>query len=313
MPMERWPVGSDHHTVAFHATDDDLLLRLAESVADGLAAGDAVVVLATPDHCARIAADLSADVPLERYVDEGRYRDVDAPATLRAIRSDAGIDGAAFDRFVGSMVATAGAGGRRVRVVGDVVGILWDEGDIVGALEMEALWNALARRTGVVLNCAYLADGGGDDLGSLCGICACHSAVDDSAEFLADAAADTDVSVTRRFVPHRGAAIQARRQVERTLRGWHFDAIIPDAMLLASEIATNAVIHAGTPFRLAVDRRPGAVRIAVTDGADVMPVRRHPRPDEPGGRGMALVEMLAIAHGAEPVDGGKIVWAELAV
>jgi len=303
------------HTVAFHASDADLVHGLTEYVADGLLSGDAVVVVATPDHCARLAADLSADLPLAHFVDDGRYRDVDALATLRSIRTDDGrIDGEVFDRLIGSVVATAAASGRRVRIVGDLVGLVWDEGDVVGALDVERLWNDLLGRTAVVLNCTYPTDGSDGDLGSLCGICACHTAVDLSAD-LPDDVADGDAgeTVSRLYVPHPGAAVQARRQVHEALHAWQCDAIADDAVLLVSEIATNAVLHAGTPFRLTVARRPGIVRIAVTDGADTLPVRRHPAPDEPGGRGMALVEMLTVAHGADRVDGGKVVWAELAV
>lgn len=311
--MGRYSADSDQHTVGFHATDDDLVSRLSECVADGLAVGDSVVVLATADHCAQLAAELGADLDLDRYVAEGRYRDLDADSTLDAIRFAQGIDPIAFERLVGAVVATAAAGGRRVRVVGEIVGLMWDGGDVVGAVELEALFNDLLRRTGLVLNCAYPAEHGSDDLGSLCVICACHSAVDLSAELLAGDGPQADGSVTRLYVPHRGAAVQARRQVERTLRDWECDeAMIGDAVLLASEIATNAVVHARTPFRLTVSRGPGTVRIAVTDGGETMPVRRNPAPDEPGGRGMALVEMLTVASGADAVDGGKVVWAELA-
>lgn len=296
--------------MAFHADDAALLHGLAESVAGGLSAGDAVVVVATPDHCARIAADVADDIDLDHFVAEDCYRDVDAIATLRSIRRDGGIDADAFHRLIGSVVETAAAGGRRVRIVGELVGLMWDEGDVVGALELESLWNDLVRQHEVVLNCAYPADGGSDDLDSLCGICACHSAIDESAEVQPH---DDAAEVSVMYVPHRGAAVQARRHVEDALRSWGHDAIVDDAVLLVSEIATNSVIHAKTPFRLTLTSRPGSIRIAVTDGSATMPVRRYPSLDEPGGRGMALVEMIAGESGADAVDGGKVVWAVLAV
>jgi hypothetical protein len=310
--MDHSSAEDDHHTVAFHATDDDLVHRLAESVADGLASGDGVVLVATADHCARVAAELGEDMDLDRFIQAGSYRDVDAPSTLGALRTDAGIDVEAFERLIGSVVATAGAGGLRVRVVGELVGLMWDQGDVVGALALESHWNELIDGTEHILQCSYPADCGVDDLGPLCGICACHSSVADSDE-LVESVADDGATRSHVYVPHRGAPVQARRQVEQALLDWDCHDIVPDAVLLASEIATNSVVHARTPFRLTIARVPGAVRIAVTDGAPAMPVRRFPAADEPGGRGMALVEMLAVASGAEAIDGGKVVWAELAI
>ncbi len=83
-----------------------------------------------------------------------------------------------------------------------------------------------------------------------------------------------------------------------------------DAVLVLSELVTNAVLHAGGADRITVDCRDGSIRIDVHDGAtdaarvpDVAP--------EVGGRGLRIVEALAERWGSDPLDAGKVVWAEL--
>jgi anti-sigma regulatory factor (Ser/Thr protein kinase) len=81
--------------------------------------------------------------------------------------------------------------------------------------------------------------------------------------------------------------------------------------LVASELATNAVRHARTPYqvRLAVNHR---VSIEVIDASPGVPQLRNPTPQERGGRGLLLVSRIAAAWGVDQADGAKTVWAEVA-
>ncbi|HSO98163.1 MAG TPA: ATP-binding protein [Solirubrobacteraceae bacterium] len=91
-----------------------------------------------------------------------------------------------------------------------------------------------------------------------------------------------------------------------------------DAMLVASELTTNAVLHSGCAadddFELWADCSPGCLRITVLDigRSGVDPVRRGLDPSRPGGMGLAVVEQVAQRWGAER-DGYLRVWAELAI
>lgn len=86
-----------------------------------------------------------------------------------------------------------------------------------------------------------------------------------------------------------------------------------DVLLLVSEVVANACMHAGGPRSLLLHCTAERLRIEVTDGSTAVPVFHFPAdPARPGGHGLLIVERLAQAWGADPVDGGKCVWVEVA-
>jgi len=90
-----------------------------------------------------------------------------------------------------------------------------------------------------------------------------------------------------------------------------FHRLIDDVVLVVTELVTNAVIHAESSSRVAVDLRHGRLRLEVHDESSVMPQRRHLSEDATTGRGLALVESLSASWGASPApDGGKVVWVD---
>ena len=110
---------------------------------------------------------------------------------------------------------------------------------------------------------------------------------------------------------------QARRFVRQTLEAWHVDGAVDAAMLLTSELATNAVLHARSDFAVLVAQDGDQVRIDVLDGSPVAPQRRHHSSTAATGRGVALVESLASDWGLTPPDRlagfAKGVWFSLPV
>ena len=80
--------------------------------------------------------------------------------------------------------------------------------------------------------------------------------------------------------------------------------------LLASEVATNAVLHAETPFTVTVIVGE-VVRVEVTDANPAPPVQRRHEPLAVTGRGLEIVDRAADRWGCR-IDGvGKTVWFEL--
>jgi anti-sigma regulatory factor (Ser/Thr protein kinase) len=84
-----------------------------------------------------------------------------------------------------------------------------------------------------------------------------------------------------------------------------------NAALVAAELTANSVLHAASPFTIAVSSPDGALRISVHDVSPVLPVPRRREAMAESGRGLGLVAALAEGWGAERTDDGKVVWAEL--
>ena len=106
-----------------------------------------------------------------------------------------------------------------------------------------------------------------------------------------------------------------RAFVERNLAaevsGAELDTALSPAVLVASELATNAV-RAGTgPLVVELEVRRTSVRVTVEDDAPGWPVPQTPKPDEAHGRGLLIVATLAREWGARQVAAGKQVWAVL--
>lgn len=81
-----------------------------------------------------------------------------------------------------------------------------------------------------------------------------------------------------------------------------------NALLLSSELVTNAAMHAQTSYCVIVRRDASALRISVIDRSTSRPQVRHPLPSECHGRGLSLVEMLSDEWGVTPLTRGKSVW-----
>lgn len=109
------------------------------------------------------------------------------------------------------------------------------------------------------------------------------------------------------------AARHARRFTRRTLRAWRVDETAMDAALLVvSELVTNALVHTGGPVRLDLTLIGRRLRVAVTDASPRTPVKpADPGWEATGGRGIILVEAMSDTWGTVPVSGGKQVWSEL--
>lgn len=109
------------------------------------------------------------------------------------------------------------------------------------------------------------------------------------------------------------AVRHARRFTRRTLRTWGVSRDSLDAALLVvSELVTNALVHTGGPVRLDLSLVNHRLRLAVADSSPRSPVKPASIGWEAtGGRGILLVGAVSEAWGTIPVSGGKQVWADL--
>jgi anti-sigma regulatory factor (Ser/Thr protein kinase)/anti-anti-sigma regulatory factor len=121
--------------------------------------------------------------------------------------------------------------------------------------------------------------------------------------------------VSEQLLPVPGTARRARDLVVEACLRWDLPHLIAHGALAASELVSNAVVHARTVMTLQVKLRPQYLYIAVFDSATAQPVpsRGHPGTDTPGGRGLHLVELVSARWGCQRRHDGKVVWAAFAV
>ncbi|MDP9685399.1 ATP-binding SpoIIE family protein phosphatase [Streptomyces griseoviridis] len=117
--------------------------------------------------------------------------------------------------------------------------------------------------------------------------------------------AETELAAEPRSVP------AGREFVGRHLDRWRLSAQADTALLLASELLTNAVHHARGPLTLRVRRGARELGVEVTGHGTPRPRPRPTDPHEECGRGLLLVETLAARWGVRPHPSGRTVWCTL--
>lgn len=104
---------------------------------------------------------------------------------------------------------------------------------------------------------------------------------------------------------------RARSLLRDALRDAGADAMLDDALLVLSEVVTNAFVHAGGDVRFRAWTSTGGLRVEVDDEAAHLPARRDYAAMAGTGRGLQLVDELADRWGVAPRAGGKSVWFEI--
>jgi len=113
----------------------------------------------------------------------------------------------------------------------------------------------------------------------------------------------------RRFPPTADAVPEARTFLRESLPPTVSDDTAAELVLALSELATNVVKHAGTPFEVVVDT-DGQARIEVEDSSPRMPVPTRAAPWAMSGRGLAIVDELCDRWGVHIAQNAKCVWCE---
>jgi anti-sigma regulatory factor (Ser/Thr protein kinase) len=113
------------------------------------------------------------------------------------------------------------------------------------------------------------------------------------------------------FSPQPASAGDARRFVRQTLMDWDAEALEYRVSALVTELATNAVLHAHTPFVVELSYDGRQLRLRVTDGSPRSPVRKAHSPGATTGRGLDLVGALSDSWGVDSLVRGKTVWCSI--
>ncbi|HVT76067.1 MAG TPA: MEDS domain-containing protein [Acidimicrobiales bacterium] len=144
------------HVVSFYDGAEHLTDLVVPYLAAAVREGDTVIVIATPEHRAAFAAALAdAGIDVHDALCHMRVRLFDAAEMLSRFMRDGSVHRGAFIDSVGHCVREAVAEGRPVRAYGEMVALLWAEGNRSGAVDLERAWNLLGRELPFSLLCTY--------------------------------------------------------------------------------------------------------------------------------------------------------------
>jgi len=147
---------SDGHLVQYYEKEDFLYDRIADFMSDGLRGSAAAILIATRAHRDGVESRFRGKgVDLPQLSATGRYHALDAQQTLSRFMVNGRPDPQRFATTIGPVIRTARGGDRHVLAFGEMVALLWAEGNRDAAVRLEELWNALARDETFDLLCAY--------------------------------------------------------------------------------------------------------------------------------------------------------------
>jgi hypothetical protein len=321
--------GNFGHVVQFYGHEEELADRVAVYLREALDDGGVAIVIATQAHRRAFEARLTgAGADLDAAIDRGAYLVLDADEMVRALMTGDRLDGDAFEAVIGGLIRQAGQDGSStgpVRAYGEMVALLWDEGLVSAAVQLEQMWDRLGERHPFSLFCGYPADAVIRDghLDAFAEVCRLHrevlgpwpgdsAAARSAAARSAAARSAAALGATRTFAFYREAPAAARHFAVDALPRLGAADLADDAALVVTELAANAIVHAHSGFTVDLAARPGLLRISVRDAS--------PAPAAPAAaalpaaplHGLGAVDALASRWGVEPLGpAGKAVWVEL--
>jgi signal transduction histidine kinase len=220
-----WSVmGETDHFVQFYEADAFLLNSLGEYTAAALKAGEAAIVVATEEHREELEARLRKHgLGVAAAVECGQLVLCDAAETLSGFMVNSSPDPALFAEIIGDIIARAGGGRPRIRIYGEMVALLWAEGNYDAAIRLEELWNDLQNKHSFALFCAYPMSGfAGEGPGrGLPHVCTTHSRVIPAESFVALDDSDErmrEVILLQQKARSLEAEITERKKAEERLR-----------------------------------------------------------------------------------------------
>jgi anti-sigma regulatory factor (Ser/Thr protein kinase) len=112
-------------------------------------------------------------------------------------------------------------------------------------------------------------------------------------------------------LPADARSVAAARLLLRTALDGHRSAAVEDAVLMISELVTNAVRHTRDVVLVLVTLHRATLRVDVSDNDPTMPVAPDAEDNATSGRGLRIVQALADHWGITPTADGKTIWFEI--
>ena len=144
------------HLVQFYETDEGLLESVCSFIGEGLAAGEAGLVVGTKQHLRGLEELFrSHNLDIAALIKDGKYVCLDAGETLTKISIDGFPDRDQFRKTIRPLVTRMTRGGTRLRIFGEMVAILWAEGKRDAAVYLEQCWGGLQSTESFTLLLGY--------------------------------------------------------------------------------------------------------------------------------------------------------------
>jgi hypothetical protein len=179
------------HLVQFYLTDAFMLDTVARFIGDGLSEGKPAIAVMTESHRKGLDQRLiMRGIDIATLNGSGLYVRLDAAETLAKFMVDGWPSEPRFNEVIGDLIRASSRGQRPApRIFGEMVALLWKDGNAQAAVRLEELWNGLAKKLSFTLLCAYpLESVGSETYGTkLLEVCSQHSEVitgeDEAADF----------------------------------------------------------------------------------------------------------------------------------
>jgi signal transduction histidine kinase/ActR/RegA family two-component response regulator len=267
------------HVVQFYESEEFLGKTVTEFLGAGLGGGEMVIVIATEPHRRAFCLGLRANgFDVDRVCETGQLTLLDARETLARFMVGRLPDPKLFESVIGATIekSVAERPGARVRAYGEMVDVLWRDGNGEGAIRLEELWNELGAVHSFSLLCAYAmehfaeeADGRHFDH-----VCRAHTHVfptESYSELEGSDARLREIGLLQQRARALASEVASRKVAEESLRF-----LVEAGEIIGSSLDYETTLTAVA--RLSVPRLADWVTIDIKDG-----------PDGP-------VERLAVAH-----------------
>lgn len=146
------------HSVQIYENDEVFFNALSSFVAEGIEAGDGVIVIVTRDHLQILERRLQArQIAVPAAKKNGQFIACDAHEVLKEFLVDGWPDKELFEKTVNDLLEKARGreNQRRVRAFGELVALMWSKGYNGATVNLEHLWDSLCQSKGFSLFCAY--------------------------------------------------------------------------------------------------------------------------------------------------------------
>jgi hypothetical protein len=148
--------GEHSHTVQFFDDDNTLSESVALFAGHGLLSSAGVLIVAVPVHIKGIQSVLfERGIDVEKMKATGQLTFQDAEAALKRFLKNGQPDPKTFDEVIGQLIRDLLSKFSNVYAYGEMVGLLWKEGNAIGTVALEELWNDLQKRNPFTLFCGY--------------------------------------------------------------------------------------------------------------------------------------------------------------